>query len=128
MAGKKLVPIGPLIDTIWSLRENKRALEAQVKTVEEQIAEHEELLITRMDQEGVDKSTGKKASVSVASETRFNVKDFDAFWDFARKNNYGHLFERRPAKLACMEVLEKKGNVPGLEPYTKRKLNVRTLA
>lgn len=124
----KLTPMGTMIDAIWSLRESKRAKEAEIKTLEEEIATTEELLIARMDQEGVDKSTGKKASVSVAIDTRFNVKDFDAFWAFIKKNNYSHAIERRPAKLACIEIMEKKGNVPGLEKYTKRKLNVRTLS
>lgn len=128
MAGKRPAPMGSLIDGIWALRERKRDLEAQTKKIEEEIAAKEEELIARMDQEGVDKSTGKQASVSVSATQQFNIVDFDALAAYVKKTGYFHLFHRRITTDAARELFERHGKVPGLEPFTKRKLNVRTLS
>lgn len=117
-----------MIDGIWALREKKRDLEAQVKTVEEQIAEKELALLERMDKEGIDKSTGKLASVGVSEVTSFSIKDFDATFAWAVKNKAQHIFQRRVSDVACREVFEMGKSIPGLEPFKKRKLNVRTLS
>lgn len=127
-AATRPVPMGSLIDDIWALREKKRELAASIEDIEKTIAEKEELLISRMDQEGVEKSTGKKASVSVAVSQQFNIKDFDSLAAYVKKTGYFHLFQRRITVDAARELFEKHGQVPGLEPFTKRKLNVRTLS
>jgi hypothetical protein len=119
--------LGTLIDGIWSLREAKRKLEAEVKVIEEDIGKSEELLLERMGKEGVDRSTGKFASVSISENVVPITKDWDAFIAYVIKSKQGHLVERRPATLACRELWEKKGSIPGLEPFTKRKANIRTL-
>lgn len=128
MAGKRPAPLGALIDGIWALREQKRKLNADLEKLEESIAEQESAVIARLDQEGVDKATGRKASVSVSSNQQFNVVDWEATCEYARKNNFMHIFQRRVTADAVRELFEKKGNVPGLEPFTKRKLNIRTLS
>lgn len=129
MATKKSGPetMGSMIDGIWALREKKRELEAQVKTVEEEIAVKEQALIERMDKEGVDKSTGKRASVGVSEVTSFSIKEFDAVFAWAVKNKAQHIFQRRVSDVACREVFEMGKSIPGLEPFKKRKLNIRTL-
>jgi hypothetical protein len=128
MATKKPETMGSMIDGIWALREKKRALNAQVETVEKEIAEKEEALIERMDKEGIDKSTGKLASVGVSEVTAFNIKDFDAVFAWAVKNKAQHVFQRRVSDVACREVFEMGKAIPGLEPFKKRKLNIRTLS
>lgn len=128
MPVKRPLPLGTLIDTIWAAREAKRKLEADVKTIEGEIAGLEEILLERMDKEGVDKSTGKKATVSVTSTIKANIVDWDALCKFVKKNDYFHLFHRRVADEAARELFETKGQVPGLEPFTKRKVNIRTLS
>jgi hypothetical protein len=128
MAKTPAPTMGTLIDGIWSLRESKRALEVQIKEIEEKISANEEALLGRMDKEGVDKSTGKKASVSVVESIVPVTKDWEEFIAFVIKNKYGHLVERRPAVLACRELFEQKGNIPGLEAFRKRKINIRTLS
>jgi hypothetical protein len=122
-------PIGSIIDGIFTLREAKRALEADIKEVEEKIATQETMLLERMEKEGVIKSTGKLASASVSEVVSFQIGDFDTFWNYARKNNMGHLFQRRVSDLACRELYDKKGGaIPGLESFKKRRANIRTLA
>lgn len=127
MASKKQEPMGSLIDGIWGKREEKRALEALVKEIEEDIAEKEAILLERMGKEGLDKSSGKKATVAVAESIVANVVDWEIFTAWARKTNNMHLFHRRVSDPAARELFERDGKIPGLEPFTKRKLNVRTI-
>ena len=120
--------LGSLIDGIWELREQKRALEAQVKKVEEDIASKEAALIERMDKEGVDKSTGRMASVAISENVVPQTVDWDLFFAYVIKTKQGHLVERRPSVTGCRELWEQKGKIPGLVPFIKRRVNVRTLS
>lgn len=122
----KLGPIGPTIDKMNDLRERKRELEAQVKTVEDEYAALEELLMAKMDAEGTNKAAGKKASVSISESVVGNVTDWDAFNEFARKKNFMHLYQRRLSDPAIRELFEKGTKIPGCEPFTKRRLNLRS--
>ena len=120
--------IGTDIDKLWKLREEKRALEAQIKTIDEVYITLEEGLITALQSEGLDKSTGKKASVSVTSTVKPKVADWDLFYGYIHRMKYYHLLERRPSVTGCRELFETKGKIPGVEPFTKTTLNLRALA
>lgn len=119
--------MGALIDSIWAAREEKRRLEAQVKETETTIAELQTQLMERMQAEGTDKAQGSKASVSISSNVVADVKDWDEFWAYVIKKKYTHLLQRRVSDPAYRELLEAGQNVPGVEPFTKRALTVRSL-
>lgn len=128
---KKIVaakgPIGTVIDKLESLREDKRQLETRVKAIEEEFKELEEQLMARLDAEGMDKATGKKASVSISKSVSGNIADWESFTKFVKKTGHFHLLQRRLSDPAIRELLESKGSVPGIETYTKRRLNLRSL-
>lgn len=119
--------LGSAIDALWALREKKRKLETQVKEIEATIADSETQVMELMDKEGVEKTTGKKASVSITSNVVPQVEDWDAFYAYIHRNKYYHLLERRPSVTGCRELFETKGKLPGVLPFTKRKLNLRTV-
>lgn len=123
----KPASLGAVIDQIWAAREEKRRLEAEVGEIEAKISELEQQLIERLDAEGLDKATGSKATVSVSTNTVANVTDWDAFWQFILKNKYTHLLQRRVSDPAYRELLEQGKKVPGVEPFLKRRLNVRSI-
>ena len=123
----KLTP-GATIDTMWELREKKRALEASVKDVEGQIADLESKLMEDMQANGVDKMTGKHASVSITSTVVADVEDWDAFWAYIHKMKYGHLLQRRVSDPAYRELLDLGKKIPGTQPFTKKRLNLRALS
>ena len=116
-----------LIDAIWAERDQKRHLEAQIKQIEERIAEFQTQLMERMDAEGTDKAQGSKAGVSITKNVVADVKDWDALWAYIAKNKYYGLVQRRVTETAYRELLDLGKNVPGVEPFTKRTLNVRSL-
>ena len=125
---KKAPTLGSVIDNLWALRETKRAKEAEVKEIELQIADAETSVYEQMDAQGVDKSTGKKASISITSVVTSSIEDWDLFTAFVKKTGYFHLLQRRVSEVAARELFESKGKVPGLTPFTKRKLNLRTVS
>lgn len=126
-AKSRPVTMGSLIDRIWASREEKRRLEEQAKEVSAQIAALEEELMERMNAEGTDKAQGTKASVSITSSVVADVQDWGAFWVYISRNKFWHLVQRRVSDPAYRELLEQGKKVSGVQPFTKRKLNVRSI-
>jgi len=127
LAVVKPVLVGSAIDALWELKQKKAEAEKAVKAIEEQIAAQEEVVFSAMDEQQLDAAKGSKSSASISKSTSFNIADFDAFTKFVKKNNFFHLFQRRLSEAAVREIFEVKGKVDGLEPFTKRRLNTRTL-
>lgn len=119
--------IGVKIDTLQKLREKKRKLEASVKEVADSMSVLEKELMEQMDTEGVMKSTGKLASVSISESVKPSIEDWDLFYGYIHRNKYYHLLERRPSVTGCRELFEKKGKIPGVVPFTQRTINMRSV-
>ncbi|MBS0454027.1 MAG: hypothetical protein JSS14_22215 [Proteobacteria bacterium] len=131
-AAKRLLgepTIGSDIDSMWNLREKKRGLEAEASKIEKEIAEIEERLMKNMSEQGVEKSTGSKASVSITESIVADVTDWDKFYAYIGKNKAWQLLQRRVSDPAWRE-LAKDGDkpLPGTQPFKKRRLNLRTLS
>lgn len=120
-------PIGEMVDDLATLRDRKRELEAQVKEIEGEYAALEEQLMERLKAEKTDASRGSKASCSITKNVVANVIDWDAFHEYIRKNKYFHLLQRRVSDTAYRELLEAGKKVAGVEPFTKERLNLRSL-
>lgn len=118
---------GALIDQLWAAREEKRKVEAILKETEEAIKSIEEQVMERLGAEGLEKATGSKATVSVTSAVVADVQDWEALWPFIAKNKFWHLVQRRVSDPAYRELIEMGKKVPGVQPFTKRKLNLRSL-
>lgn len=123
----RLSTMGSTIDSLWAKREEKREVEAKVKVIESEIAAIEESLMDRMDKEETSKSQGTKASVSITQATVANVEDWAAFHAYVAKNKYFHLLQKRVSDPAVRELWDAGKKVPGVQPFTKRKLNIRSL-
>ena len=68
---------------------------------------------------------GKLASFTIGTSAVPQVKDWDLFYKYIYKNKFGHLLERRPSVTGCRELFDTKGNITGVEKFTKRKINLR---
>ena len=123
----KKVTIGGLIDQMSAVREKRRTLAAQDKELEDEISELEKQLIELMDAEGQTKATGHSASASISENMVFNTTDWNVFMAYLIKTKQGHLVQRRVSAPAVLELFTSKGVVPGLEPFTKRSINLRNL-
>lgn len=117
--------IGQKIDSMFDLREKKRALDAQVKELEGQIKTFESELMEDMAAQGVDKMSGTKATVSITTSTVANVEDWNDFLAYVYKMKYGHLLQRRVSDPAYRELLGQGKKIPGVSPFTQERLNIR---
>lgn len=124
----KAVPLGTQIDALFKLREKLREIQALEKAQMDLISEAEAAVMEAMKSQGVDKTTGKLATVSISTTVTGNVVDWDAFLAYIYKNKFGHLLQRRVSDPAVRELFETKGKVPGVEPFSKERLNVRKVA
>lgn len=118
---------GALIDQLWAAREEKRKIEATLKETEEAIKDIEEQVMERLGSEGLEKATGSKATVSVTTSVVADVQDWDKLWPYIAKNKFWHLVQRRVSDPSYRELLDMGKKVPGVQPFTKRKLNLRSL-
>lgn len=126
-APKAPLTIGQATDEMWALREKKRALEATVKEVEGQMKALEETVFGLMDAQDTRKAEGKNASASINESTVGTVDDWDAVWTYIAKNKYFHLVQKRLSDPALRELWEMGKVVPGVQPFKKRTLSVRSL-
>lgn len=125
---KRPATVGAIIDQMWAAREEKRRLEEQVKEVEVKIKQIEGDLTERMKAEGLEKATGSKATASFGKPTVCgNVTDWDTLWPYIAKNKYFHMVQRRINDAAYRELLEMGKKVPGVEAFTKQRLNLTSL-
>lgn len=119
--------LGATTDKMWQLREDKRALDAKLKVVEGQIKELETTLFDLLDAQDTRKAEGKKASVSIGEAVVANVENWDALWPYIVKNKFFHLIQKRVSDPGMRELWALKKVVPGVQPFTKRTLSVRSL-
>lgn len=120
-------PIGTIVDSMFDLREQKRELETKIKLLDDKFNSEQELLMERLEAEKTDSAKGKKASVSITTGVVANVTDWSELERFVKRTGNFQLFQRRISDPAFRELMESKGKVPGIEPFTKKKVNLRTL-
>jgi hypothetical protein len=114
--------LSSLIDSLCLLKGQKKSLEEHIKTVEKAISVKEAEIMAAMDADGVIESKNLVGKVKIGESIVPHVENWDQFYDFIYNNKFFHLLERRPAVLAYRELLTLGRNVPGVLPFTKRKL------
>lgn len=120
------LPLGSLIDKLNEVREERRQIALRDKELSAEYSGLEELVRTRLAAEGVDKASGKKASVSITRSTVATIKDWDALCKWVKRTGHFQLFQRRISDPAFRELLDlKKAVIPGLEAFEKETLNLR---
>lgn len=120
--------LGQLVDYSQELREKIRVLSKQVDDLKEERDKVEAQILESMDEQGVVKASGSKATASVTETIVGHVKDWDRFYGFITRTKAFHLLERRVANGAYREELNARHKpIPGVEPFTKRSIGLRTL-
>lgn len=133
MATKKPAPapaasaptIGMLIDQMHAKREEKRLVSKQLDELDEAYRALETQLLALMDAQKTTKGAGAVASASVSETVVANVEDWDKFHAYIHKMKAYHLLERRPAQAAVRELFQMSKTVPGVTPFTNRRINLR---
>lgn len=117
--------LSDLIQSLSVLKGRKKELELAVKDVDKEIIGVEIQLFAAMDADGVIESKSPIAKVSIATSMYPQVENWVVFGDFILDNRFLHLLERRPAVLAYRELLTLNRPVPGVLPFSKRKITFK---
>lgn len=97
-----------------------------LKPLEDRKRELEGELMAKLDEQGVDATKIKGVgSVSINEEVVPQAEDWDAFYDFVQSTRSFHLLNRALNGAAYRETLQTGDEIPGLTPFTRRKLSVR---
>ena len=119
--------LGAAIDEMWQLREDKRTANKVLDEIDTNIKLMEAAMFAKLDAQDTTKSAGKRASVSVSETVVGNVENWDLFWPYIAKNKFWHLVQKRISDPGIRELWALKKKTPGVVPFTKRTLNLRSL-
>lgn len=107
------------------IREEKRRIKAREKELNDEWRSLELEALIRLDDQGMEKASTKRATISIGENILPQVVDWDAFGEHIIENDALYLLQRRPAAAAYRELLGSGETVPGVEPYTQRSINLR---
>lgn len=114
-----------LIEQLGQLRTEKARLNMLLGQTEKLIAAKERDIIAAMDDQQITESKSAAGKVSLGQSVYPQVKDWEAFHQWILENSYLHFLERRAVVRAYREALEQGITVPGVLPFTKRKITFR---
>jgi len=119
------VTLSSLIDSLSALRSQKKHVESDLKTIEERIGGIEYDIMRAMDAEGITESKSAVGKVVVSESVYPKLEQWEKFADYVLSERALYLLEKRPAVLAYREQLTLGRAVPGILPYTKRKVTFK---
>jgi hypothetical protein len=115
--------LGAKIDKLASYNVRKSEIEAELSNVEKMIASIQRDIIDSLDAEKTMESKSASGNkVEIQETTVPHVEDWDQFYDFIHQNKYYHMLQKRPSTTGYREILTMGKTVPGVLPYTTRKL------
>jgi peptidyl-tRNA hydrolase len=122
--------VGDVIRTYMKLREQKVAVEAEVKdrvsNIKAKMEKLEVYLKTQMDAQGLTSFKSDYGTAFLTTTDYANVADWDAVLDFVRSNDAYDMLEKRVSKLAVRGYIEQSKAVPpGITYGTKLEVNIR---
>ena len=118
--------LNDLISKLGDFRTEKKRLEYEAKEIGKHITSVEYEIMDMMDDQQIMESkntSGQKVTLGDAVYPQ--VHDWDEFHTWILANNYLHFLEKRPAVLAYREALGQGIPVPGVLPFTKRKITFK---
>ena len=119
--------LGDLIEQAHQLREVIRGDERKINALKEDFKELSSEIMVKMDAQGAKRIGGLSANVSISETDVPTVKDWDLVYDYIKTNDSFYLLQKRMSAAAFRELLVLGHEVPGVEIFKDRKLNLRAL-
>lgn len=114
-----------LITQMVAVRDERRKISSRDKELVEDWRSLELTLLTRLDEQGMEKATAGAGTVSINETILPQVEDWDAFYAYMVETDSLHLLQRRPAAAAFREMNDSGQTIPGVSPYTQRSIGLR---
>lgn len=116
--------IGECADLLYATQEKRLAVAKQVTELEAQEVLLREHIIAELPKSKTTGVAGKRARVSVYNSEVPQVKDWDAFYKYVKKNNAFELMQKRLSTKAIDERLDAGEKLPGVERFTVVKVSL----
>ena len=122
--------VGDVIRTYMKLRDQKAAIEGEVKEriadLKGKMEKLEAYLKTQMDAQGLTSFKSDYGTAFLTTTDYANVADWDAVLNFIRDNEAFDMLEKRVSKIAVRGYIESNKAVPpGITYGTKLEVNIR---
>ena len=118
--------LNELISKLGDFRTEKKRLEYEAREIGKHVTAMEyEIMDVMDDQQIIESKNTSGQKVTLGEAVYPQVDDWDAFHSWILENHYLHFLEKRPAVLAYREALGLGIAVPGVLPFTKRKITFR---
>lgn len=122
--------VGDVIRTYMKLRDQKAAIEGEVKEriadLKSKMEKLEAYLKTQMDAQGLTSFKSDYGTAFLTTTDYANVADWDAVLNFIRDNEAFDMLEKRVSKIAVRGYIESNKAVPpGITYGTKLEVNIR---
>ncbi|RLA51613.1 MAG: hypothetical protein DRR42_09855 [Gammaproteobacteria bacterium] len=118
--------LNELISKLGDFRTEKKRLEYEAREIGKHVTAMEyEIMDVMDDQQIIESKNTSGQKVTLGEAVYPQVDDWDAFHSWILENHYLHFLEKRPAVLAYREALGQGIAVPGVLPFTKRKITFR---
>ena len=116
-----------LIDEMFVVREDQKALLAAAKEKGKQLAAMQARFAELAKAAGTDYARGTLASASITTQTVPHAEDWDAIHEWIIDNDAMYLLHRRIAAAAWKELRDAGTDVPGINPYEAESVSLRKL-
>lgn len=122
--------VGDVIRTYMKLRDQKAAIEGEVKEriadLKAKMEKLEAFLKTQMDAQGLTSFKSDYGTAFLTTTDYANVADWDAVLGYIRENEAFDMLEKRVSKIAVRGYIEaNKAVPPGITYGTKLEVNIR---
>ena len=118
--------LNDLLDQSFSLRDQRRDLEAQASEIKKEEAATDAAILEVMLDQGIDSTrVNGRGSVSVKTEIVPSEIDWDAVIPYVRDNDLFELMYRRLNAAVYRDFLDSGYEIPGVKPFEITKLNKR---
>lgn len=119
--------VGAMIDRLAAKRGEIKEQAAVLKGLKEDEEKIEAEVLAKFEEIGTGTGSSKTQAATANDEVVPQVKDWDAYYAYIHENRYYHLLQRRPSAPGCRELFDTGVAIPGVEKFTKRKVNLRSL-
>lgn len=114
-----------IIQKMADIRDERRRIADRDKELVAEWRTLEMELITRYEEQGVQKATTDAGTASITEMVVPQVVDWDAVYEHIKETGDFYLLQKRPAAAAFRELHEGGIEVPGIQPYTKKTISLR---
>lgn len=114
-----------LIESLTRLKVSKKSLEKEMTSVDDQIEVVEKQLMDTLDSQGLTEASSQTASIKLGEVCYPHVENWEDFQNWVLENGYLHMYQKRLSATAFREMQQLNRPVPGVVPFTKRKLSFK---